>query len=67
MPQSNSEIRKSKLDRESGDKLERWRLPGAAGVFELGGDGNKELFFVRAGDELDADGEAFGGAAHGKR
>src|SRR5579883_117931 len=43
------------------------RLPEAAGLFELGGDGEEEFFFVRAGDELDADGKALGRAAHGER
>ena len=36
-------------------------------MLELGGYGEKEFFFVRAGDELDIDGQAFGGLAHGER
>ena len=36
-------------------------------MFELGGDGQKQFFFVRAGDELDIDREPFGRAAHWQR
>ena len=35
-------------------------------MFELLGYSEEELFFVRAADELDVDGEAFGRAAHGQ-
>ena len=46
-------------------KLEKRRLPWAAGEFERFGDGEKELFFERPPDELDGDGEAFGGSGNG--
>jgi hypothetical protein len=38
---------------------ERRGLPWAAGLFERFGDGEKKFFFERAGDELNADGQAF--------
>ena len=49
-----------------GDSLKRRGLPRAAGVFELRGDGEEELLFVRAADELDIDGKTLGGTAHGQ-
>jgi len=43
--------------------LGNWRkLPGAAGEFEGFADGEEEFFREGAADELDADGEAFGGS-----
>lgn len=36
-------------------------------MFELPGYGQEEFFFVGAGNQLDVNGEAFGGLTHGKR
>jgi hypothetical protein len=40
----------------SRDESERGRLPGAARLFDLFGHGENQFFFVRAADDLDADG-----------
>ena len=42
-------------------------MPRASGFFELLGYGEEEILFVRAGDQLDVDGKAFGRLSHGKR
>lgn len=39
--------------------LNRWRLPGAAGLLESFGDGEDQFVLEGAADDLHADGKAF--------
>jgi hypothetical protein len=56
-------IRKARQD----ERLENWRgLPGAARLFQRLGYVEQEFFFEGAADELDIDGQTFGGTAERK-